>query len=236
MIYLGGAMASRMDRYDMEKSKTTRRSQRNKILYERMDALISHPKEEEEEERLGTTRIERLFQNYDIYKKEESRQSRFKEETDFPYFDEDEQNYRLLKQMNQNTKEYLKTYKLPRGITPEEDNKIKQMISTITNAGRMDGNRHLTSSLSDVKEFYNLNPKQSTPKKSIETLLAEAKFLVQKKRNEFHLKEMNQVLHPYGEEKKEEMQKFNLKIKYISLALFLILSFVIVLLIVYKIR
>ena len=106
MIYLGDTMTSRMDRYDSEKSKTTRRSQRNKMLYERMDALICNYKEEEEE-RLGKTRIERLFQNYDAYKKEESRQNRFQEKNDFQYIDEEEQNYNLLKQMNQNTEEYL---------------------------------------------------------------------------------------------------------------------------------
>ena len=158
-------MASRMDRYYNEKTKATRRSQRNRLLYQQMDDLINNSTIHEDEDKLGTTRIERLFRNYDQYKEEERNRSRFREEREYKFIDEEEENYNLLKRMNQNTLESLKKYRLPRGITLEEDKKIKEMISTITTPNRLNRNTRLNG----VKDFYDLDERKNQPKRSIES-------------------------------------------------------------------
>lgn len=231
MIYLGDTMASRMERYYNEKSKTTRRSQRNQRLYEQMDDFLDN-----QSRGLETTRIERLFESYDEYKNQAKRSKSYEiEKKENNFFNEDEEVYHMLKTMNQNTEQHLQKTRIPKGITNEEDKKIRDLISTITNTSYLSKREYQNRKSSIVNDPYETK-KEENPKRNIEYLLDQAKFLVQKKRNEMKLKEMDQLLYPYDEAKREQVRKLQLKIKYGSGILFIIFSFIILLLIMNTIR
>ncbi len=232
MIYLGDTMASRMERYYNDEAKTTRRSQRNQVLYDQIDEL-QLGSSLKRERGLETTRIERLFESYDAYKEQEKRDKTYELENKKEHYTEDDIMYQMLLEMNQNTEEHLQKKRFPKGISNEEDQKIRELISTITATNRVE-KRYKNENLDIVRDLYKPRKKEENSKKNIDFLLEQAKFLVQKKRNEIKLKEMNRALYPYNERTKEEMQKLHLKIKYGSLILFFIFSFIILLLLFMK--
>lgn len=231
MIYLGGAMSSRMERYYSGKSKTTKRSEKNSLLYRQMDDLLIGSSEVDKEEALATTRIERLFKSYDDYKYQEREKKYYPKTEQRTFIDDEEEIYHMLKTMNETTSQRVEKTRCPRGITDKEDRKIKELISTITTTSRLS---KLYPSLSKHSEntYSSVDSQIIKPKKSIDSLLEEAKYLVQKKRNEFKLKEMDLLLHPYDDVSREEICKRNLKIKYGAGAAFIVISFLILLLLI----
>lgn len=234
MIYLGGTMASRMERYYSEKEQTTKRSDKNSLLYRQMDNLLTRNSDVDKEDTLATTRIERLFKSYDDYKYQEREKKYYPKREQKTFVDDEEELYQMLKTMNDNTSKHLKEVRNPRGITAQEDKKIRELISTITTTSRLSKLYPTLSSTRQASPY--LENRGHKAKKSIDSLLEEAKYLVQKKRNEFKLKEMELLLHPYNEEQKEEIRRRNLKIKYASGFAFLFTSFLIIILIIKTIK
>lgn len=229
MIYLGGAMASRMERYYSEKEKTVKRSEKNSLLYRQMDDLLKPSRDVDKEEALATTRIERLFKSYDDYKYQEREKKYYPKVEQRTFIDDDEELYHMLKTMNETTSQHLEQTRYPRGITAKEDKKIKELISTITTTSRLSRLYSISPTPSE-NTYSHLDSRIAKPKKSIDSLLEEAKFLVQKKRAEFKLKEMDLLLHPYDDISREEICKRNLKIKYGAGIAFLVISLLILLL------
>lgn len=235
MIYLGGAMASRMERYYSEKEKTIKRSEKNSLLYRQMDDLLTTSRDIDKEEALATTRIERLFKSYDDYKYQEREKKYYPKVEQRTFIDDDDAVYHMLKTMNETTSQHLEQTRYPRGITAKEDREIKELISTITTTSRL-SRLYQNAPSSSEKTYTSLGSRTAKPKKSIDSLLEEAKFLVQKKRAEFKLKEMDLLIHPYDDISREEICRRNLKIKYGAGIAFLVISFLILLLLVKSIR
>lgn len=235
MIYLGGTMASRMERYYSEKPKTIKRSEKNSLLYRQIDDILTTNRDDDKEGSLATTRIERLFKSYDDYKYQEREKKYYPKVEQRTFADDEEELYHMLKTMNETTSQHLEKIRHPRGITEKEDRKIKELISTITTTSRL-SRLYPSLPIHSENACSPLDSRVAKSKKSIDSLLEEAKYLVQKKRNELKLKEMDLLLHPYDDVSREEICKRNLKIKYGAGIAFLIVSFLIILLLVKSIR
>lgn len=199
-------MASRMEKYYNQPSSNTNRSQKNRLLYQEIDNL--------RQRETDITRVERLLKNYEDYKTIHNRHNNETIEEQDSNFQRNKYNTYRLKTDNPYQKE----------ISIEEDQKIKQLIDTITMTSYL--NKRKPNAI-EQSLFSNQEYKRKAT--NINDLFNELKYPKSKKEKI----SLNDFFSIHKDDEKEKTRKANLRVKIIVGLLFL-MNTVAIIFLIYK--
>lgn len=152
MINLGGNMSNRIDKYNLDQNLVTKRSQRNKVLYEKVDifdddydfkeSLFSEIKNQVDQEK--TNHVLDYYQNEEQKFQEIPKEDEIETKYDWMYYDLMMEDYYTLQELKKQ-REYRRKQK-------EESEKIRKLIDMIISNSNL--NRQ-NNSIFPLKEFNN---------------------------------------------------------------------------------
>ncbi len=234
MIYLGGNMASRMDKYYDRRFQNTKRSHRNRLLYEEIDLEIALEKLYDEVilplNEVAKNGVQKKDKNYDLNTSEQKQLFLDEDKIDVPTNIND-----YLKIMD----DYVKSQNIqPKKVRKlklhkDQDEKIKELIAIITNTSNLNKSNYKKSKLNMKDYTYYFDTPVIKEKSKINIILDKCKNILKKNNKK---SDNSKILPSKGSFEKNETRKLNLKVKYIVGIIFLINSLIIISVVCFAIK